>query len=62
MSRRERTAALRHMLDHAREASALASGQTRADLDANRLLNLALGSSSVLSRVGGAPGRTGRGR
>ncbi|MGH2356347.1 MAG: HepT-like ribonuclease domain-containing protein [Chloroflexota bacterium] len=33
---------LRHMLDHARETVALVQGKTRADLDADRLLNLAL--------------------
>jgi uncharacterized protein with HEPN domain len=30
------------MLDHAREAMALVQGKTRADLDSDRLLNLAL--------------------
>ena len=30
------------MLDHAREAVALVQGRTRADLDSDRLLNLAL--------------------
>ena len=30
------------MLDHAREAVALVQGKTRADLDSDRLLNLAL--------------------
>jgi len=33
---------LRHMLDHAREAVSLVQGKTRADLDKDRLLNLAL--------------------
>jgi hypothetical protein len=32
----------RHMLDHAQEARAPVQGNTRADLDADRLLNLAL--------------------
>jgi uncharacterized protein with HEPN domain len=32
----------RHMLDYAREAVALAQGKTRSDLDADRMLNLAL--------------------
>jgi uncharacterized protein with HEPN domain len=32
----------RHMLDHAREVVALVQGRTRADLDSDRLLNLAL--------------------
>ena len=34
--------ALRHMLDHAREAHAMAAGRTRADLDSDRQLNLSL--------------------
>ena len=33
---------LRHMLDYAREAVTLARGKSRADLDADRVLNLAL--------------------
>lgn len=32
----------RHMLDHAREAADLVRGRTRADLETDRLLNLAL--------------------
>ena len=35
-------AALRDMLDHAREAVSVAHGKTREDLDSDRLLNLAL--------------------
>ena len=42
MSQRDPLVALRHMLDHAREAVELARGKTRADLDADRLLQLAL--------------------
>jgi uncharacterized protein with HEPN domain len=42
MSRHESLVRLRHMLDHAREAIAMADGKTRADLDADRKLNLAL--------------------
>lgn len=42
MSRRDRALILHQMLDHAREAVLLAQGQTRADLDANRVLSLAL--------------------
>src|SRR2546423_232140 len=43
MSKHDRgAAALRHMLDHAKEAVSFARGRTRADLDADRLLNLAL--------------------
>jgi uncharacterized protein with HEPN domain len=33
---------LRHMLDHAREAVAMVEGRSRADLDRDRQLNLAL--------------------
>jgi len=33
---------LRHMLDHAREAIDMIQGKTRADIDADRKLNLAL--------------------
>ena len=33
---------LRHMLDYAREAVSLGKGKSRADLDTDRLLNLAL--------------------
>jgi len=33
---------LRHMLDHAREAYSLAQSRSRADLETDRLLNLAL--------------------
>lgn len=33
---------MRHMLDHAREAVSLTQGKTGADLDRDRLLNLAL--------------------
>lgn len=42
MSRRDPAARLRHMLDHAREAVAMVEGKSRADLDTNRQLNLAL--------------------
>ena len=35
-------ARLRHMLDSAQEASGLIKGKSRADLDRDRLLNLAL--------------------
>jgi uncharacterized protein with HEPN domain len=41
MNSRDRVA-LRHMLDHAREAVELARGKSRADLDTCRILNLAL--------------------
>ncbi|NQT86537.1 DUF86 domain-containing protein [bacterium] len=42
MSRRDDTISLRHMLDHALEAVELTRGRHRDDLDADRLLNLAL--------------------
>ena len=42
MTRHDDTTRLRHMLDHAVEAVELVHGQTRADLDADRTLNLAL--------------------
>jgi uncharacterized protein with HEPN domain len=43
------------MLDHAREAMALVQGKTRADLDADRLLNLA--SVRLLEIIGEAANR-----
>ncbi|MEO6725721.1 MAG: HepT-like ribonuclease domain-containing protein [Blastocatellia bacterium] len=55
MSERSRTVALRHMLDHAREAVAWAQDKSRADLDTNRLLNLAL--VRLLEIVGEAAAR-----
>jgi uncharacterized protein with HEPN domain len=42
MPRHESSVPLRHMLDHAREAYALVQNRSREDLDADRLLNLAL--------------------
>jgi uncharacterized protein with HEPN domain len=42
MSRRSASALLNDMLDHAREAVAFTQGKSRADLDTDRLLNLAL--------------------
>lgn len=42
MRRRDDADALGHMLEHAREAVAMVRGRTRADLDADRLFNLAL--------------------
>lgn len=42
MSRHDDTVALRQMLDHLEEAVTLARGRTRADLDADRVLFLAL--------------------
>jgi uncharacterized protein with HEPN domain len=42
MSRHDLFTRVRHMRDHAREAVELAAGRTRADLDRDRVLNLAL--------------------
>jgi uncharacterized protein with HEPN domain len=42
MSRHDPRITLVHMRDHAREAIALVVGRKRADLDSDRLLNLAL--------------------
>jgi uncharacterized protein with HEPN domain len=42
MPKHESSVSLRHMLDHAREAYTLVQNKSRADLDADRLLNLAL--------------------
>ena len=42
MSRHDPMVRVRHMLDHAREAVEMVKGKTRADLDADRQLNLAL--------------------
>jgi uncharacterized protein with HEPN domain len=42
MSRRDPGIYLRHMLDHAQEAIAMARGRERADLDTDRQFNLAL--------------------
>lgn len=56
MSRREGHVRLRHMLDHSVEAVGLSAGKTRADLDADRQLNLAL--VRLLEIVGEAASRT----
>ena len=42
MSRHDPMVRVRHMLDHAREAVEMVKGKTRADLDVDRQLNLAL--------------------
>jgi len=55
MPRRNRYFPLRHMLDHAREAVTLAQGKDRADLDDDRLLELAL--VRLLEIVGEAASR-----
>jgi len=56
MSLHESLVRLRHMLDHAREAVAMASGRSRDDLDNDRKLNLAL--VRLLEIVGEAASRT----
>ena len=56
MSRHESTVRLQHMLDHAREAVAIAQGKTRDDLHGDRILNLAL--VRLLEIVGEAASRT----
>lgn len=56
MSHHESLVRLRHMLDHAREAVAMAAGKRRADLDSDRKLNLAL--VRLLEVVGEAASRT----
>ncbi len=42
MSRHESLVRYRHMLDNARQASAIASKRTRSDLDTDEMLSLAL--------------------
>jgi uncharacterized protein with HEPN domain len=55
MPLRDDQATLRQMLAHAREAQALIAGKTRADLDRERVLALAL--LQLLQIVGEAAGR-----
>jgi uncharacterized protein with HEPN domain len=55
MPERNENIGLRHMLDHAREATALVQGKTRSDLDSDRVLNLAL--IRLLEIVGEAANR-----
>lgn len=55
MSKRDPLIALRHMLSHAEEAVTLAHGRARADLDSDRMLNLAL--TRLLEIIGEAAGR-----
>ena len=54
MSRHDPIVALRHMLDHAREAAAMVEGRTRAELDGGRRLSLAL--TRLLEIIGAAAG------
>ena len=55
MSQHDLLVALRHMLDHAREAVELAQGRSRADLGADRLVQLAL--TRLVEIVGEAASR-----
>lgn len=58
MSRHSDEIRLRHMLDHAREAVALAHGKTKADLLGDRLLQL--GFVRLVEVTGEAAGRVSR--
>lgn len=42
MSRHDDQVSMRHMLDHAREACAIARGRKRSDLESDRMLQLSL--------------------
>ena len=55
MPRHDPSVRLRHMLDHAREARSLAQNRSRADLETDRLLNLAL--MRLLEIIGEAASR-----
>lgn len=55
MSRHDSETRLRDMLDHAREAVAMAAGKSRLDLDSDRKLNLSL--VRLLEIIGEAAGR-----
>ncbi|MFW6118912.1 MAG: DUF86 domain-containing protein [Planctomycetota bacterium] len=55
MTRHEDTVRLRHMLEHAREAVELTEGKSRADLDSDRTLELAL--TRLVEIVGEAAAR-----
>lgn len=55
MTRHDAVVRIRHMLDHAQEAVAMTHGRTRADLDRDRQLNLAL--VRLLEIVGEAAAR-----
>jgi len=55
MTRHDDSVRLRHMLDHAIEARDMVDGRSRADLDADRQLNLAL--VRLMEIIGEAAGR-----
>jgi|MudIll2142460700_1097286.scaffolds.fasta_scaffold193798_2 uncharacterized protein with HEPN domain len=58
MSQRDDAVPMRHMLDHAREACELVVGRSRAEIHADRLLQLAL--TRLVEIVGEAAGRVSR--
>ena len=58
MSRRDDTVSLRQMLEHAQEAFDMAEGRDRADLDTDRMFNLAM--TRLIEIVGEAAGRVTR--
>ncbi len=60
MSKHESRVRLRHMLDYAREALVLSRGKARADLDTDRMLNLAL--TRLLEMIGEAANQVPRER
>ena len=55
MSRRDDSVPMRHMLDYAREAVAIARQRSRAELDSDRILQLAL--RQIIEIVGEAANR-----
>ena len=55
MPRRSDAVRLRHMLDHTQEALAMVRGRTRADLDSDRMMSLAL--VRLLEIIGESAGR-----
>lgn len=55
MSRHDDTVSLRQMLEYAQEALDMIEGRVRADLDADRMLNLAM--TRLIEIVGEAAGR-----
>ena len=59
MSRHDDSVPMRHMLDHAREAVTIARQRSRADLDSDRLLQLAL--RQIIEIVGEAANRVSKG-
>jgi uncharacterized protein with HEPN domain len=55
MSRRDPSIAINQILEHAREVVEICQGKTRADLDSDRLLNLAL--TRLIEIIGEAANR-----